>query len=139
MRRLFTCIAALCALTSGAALIQLKYAVQEQAENVEAIARQIHQDQESLRILEAEWAYLTSPRTLQELSIEFLALMPPSSKQVVGSVTEIPLRRSREVVGGDTSVLLSTADKKSQKNKQKNKQPSANSAGGKQATSEGNT
>lgn len=113
MRRLFTCIAAICALASGAALMQLKHAVQEQAEEVEVIANQIHADQESLRILEAEWAYLTSPRTLQELSIEFLALMPPSPKQVVGSVADIPMRRSEGVVSGDTSVLLPSANRKS--------------------------
>jgi len=112
MRKTFTFIAAVCALASGAALMQLKHAVQEQAEEVEAIAQQIHRDQESLRILDAEWAYLTSPRTLQELSIEFLALMPPSPKQVVGAVSDIPLRRSSEVVNGNTSVLLPTADKK---------------------------
>lgn len=111
MRRLFTFIAAICALASGAALMQLKHAVQEQAEEVEAIANQIHTDQESLRILEAEWAYLTSPQTLQELSIEFLALMPPSPKQVVGSVSDIPLRRSDDVVAGDASVLLPSAGK----------------------------
>lgn len=92
--------------------MQLKHAVQEQAEEVEAIAKQIHADQESLRILEAEWAYLTSPRALQELSIEFLALMPPSPKQVVGSVADIPMRRSDDVVTGDTSVLLPSANKK---------------------------
>jgi len=113
MRRLFTCIAAICALASGAALMQLKHAVQEQAEEVEAIANQIHADQESLRILKAEWAYLTSPRTLQELSIEFLALMPPSPKQVVGSVTDIPMRHSDEIVSGDTSILLPSANKNS--------------------------
>lgn len=92
--------------------MQLKHAVQEQAEEVEAIAKQIHADKESLRILEAEWAYLTSPRALQELSIEFLALMPPSPKQVVGSVADIPMRRNADVVSGDTSVLLPSAHKK---------------------------
>ena len=135
MRRLFTFIAAICALTSGAALMQLKHAVQEQAEDVDAIAQQIYRDQESLRILEAEWAYLTSPRALQELSIEFLALMPPSPKQVVGSVLDIPLRRSSEIVGGDTSVLLPTADQKLRPNKQ----PSTGDGKDTHATSEDNT
>ncbi len=113
--------------------MQLKHAVQEQAEDVEAIAQQIYRDKESLRILDAEWAYLTSPRALQELSIEFLALMPPSPKQVVGSVTDIPLRRSSEIVNSDTSVLLPTADKKSRTDKRP-------SIGGRAATkSEDNT
>ena len=115
--------------------MQLKHAVQEQAEEVEAIAQQIHRDQESLRILDAEWAYLTSPRALQELSIEFLALMPPSPKQVVGSVSDIPLRRSKETVNGNASVLLPTADKKIDTARQ----PSANGRSKNEIKSEDNT
>ncbi len=111
MRRVFTTIAAICVLFSGAALMQLKLAVQDQAEKVAALADQIHKDQESIRILEAEWAYLTSPHALQEQSIEFLALMPPSPKQVLGSVAEIPMRRAKEPVSGDDTVLLPAAKK----------------------------
>ena len=109
MRRVFTTIAAVCALLSGAALMQLKLAVQDQAEKVAALADQIHKDQESIRILEAEWAYLTSPQALQEQSIEFLALMPPSPKQVLESVSDIPMRRAKEPVSGDDTVLLPTS------------------------------
>ncbi len=128
MRRLFTVIAAFCALMAGAALMQLKLAVQDQADKVAALADQIHNDEESLRILEAEWAYLTSPHALQEQSIEFLALMPPTPKQVLGSASDIPLRRSGEVVDGEHSVLLPTsqpqekdADEKKKDEKQKEK------------------
>lgn len=109
MRKTFAAIAAFCALMTGAALMQLKLAVQEQADKVAALAEQIHQDQESLRILEAEWAYLTSPQALQEQSIEFLALMPPTPRQVIETARDIPLRRSDEVVSEDSSVLLPTA------------------------------
>lgn len=109
MRRVFTTIAAICALLSGAALMQLKLAVQDQAEKVVELADQIHKDQESIRILEAEWAYLTSPQALQEQSIEFLALMPPSPKQVLESVADIPMRRAKEPVSGDDTVLLPTS------------------------------
>lgn len=109
MRKTFAAIAAFCALMTGAALMQLKLAVQEQADKVAALAEQIHQDQESLRILEAEWAYLTSPQALQEQSIEFLALMPPTPRQVIETARDIPLRRSDEVVSEDSSVLLPAA------------------------------
>lgn len=109
MRKTFAAIAAFCALMTGAALMQLKLAVQEQADKVAALADQIHQDQEGLRILEAEWAYLTSPQALQEQSLEFLALMPPTPRQVIETTRDIPLRRSDEVVSEDSSVLLPTA------------------------------
>lgn len=110
MRKAFTAIAALCALMAGAALMQLKLAVQEQAERVAELADQIHDDQETLRILEAEWAYLTSPQFLQEQSIEFLALMPPHPRQVLGDFEEIPMRRRDEKVQSDQTVLLPQPD-----------------------------
>lgn len=112
MRKAFTAVAAVTALVSGAALMQLKYAVQEQAAAVAELTEQIHDDRESLRYLEAEWAYLTSPQALQDLSIEFLALMPPTPSQVLGSVEDIPLRKRDEVVGEDPGVLLPAAKRR---------------------------
>lgn len=109
MRKAFTAMAAVSALVAGAAVMQLKHAVQEQAARVEALSEQIHEDRESLRYLEAEWAYLTSPRALQDLSIEFLALMPPLPNQILASTDDIPLRRGAEVPDEDTSVLLPSA------------------------------
>ncbi len=114
MHKAFTAMAAVSALLAGAAVMQLKLSVQEQAERVEDLADQIHHDRESLRILKSEWAYLTSPEALQEQSIEFLALMPPKPKQIVGSVEDIPLRRSDEEVDGSASVLLPTSQNKKQ-------------------------
>lgn len=115
MHKAFTAMAAVCALLAGAAVMQLKLAVQEQAEQVEGLAQQIHNDRESIRILEAEWAYLTSPEALQDQSIEFLALMPPAPKQIIGNLEEIPFRRSDKEVDSSTSVLLPTAQAKNDK------------------------
>ncbi len=106
MRRTFTFIAAVCALLSGAALLQLKLAVQEQAERVAALADQIHSDEKSLRILRAEFAHLTTPRSLQEQLIENLAIMPPRPDQIIENIGEIPFRRENTAVSGDLSVLL---------------------------------
>ncbi|NVJ71576.1 MAG: hypothetical protein HWE08_14545 [Alphaproteobacteria bacterium] len=106
MRRVFTICAAVTALASGAAVLQLKLAVQEKAERVEALAQQIHEDQEALRVLEAEWAFLTTPRSLQEKSIRFLALMPPSAEQVVSDISRIPFRPRGVEAQEDPGVLL---------------------------------
>lgn len=122
MRRAFTSIAAICALLSGAALMQLKLAVQDQAERVAALAEQIHQDRESLRILDAEWAYLTSPQALQEQSIENLALMPPMPRQVIEGIREIPLRTSDADVPAEESVLLPTAKSVDSEGKKQSKE-----------------
>lgn len=128
MRKTFTFIAAICALMSGAALLQLKLAVQDQAERVAALAEQIHEDEESLRILRAEFAHLTTPRSLQEQSIENLAIMPPRPEQVLGNIDEIPFRRGDSKVDGSQSVLLPTAE-----------EPKANKRQAKTAKSEDQT
>lgn len=114
MRRAFTIIAAVCALLSGAALMQLKLAVQNQAERVSELADQIHRDEESLRILNAEFAHLTTPQSLQQQSIENLAIMPPRPDQVIGNIGEIPFRRGNSAVSEAHSVLLPTAEASSQ-------------------------
>ncbi|WP_262694883.1 cell division protein FtsL [Kordiimonas aquimaris] len=109
MRKAFTAFAAVSAMISGAAVMQLKLAVQEQADEVEVLAQQIHNDRENIRVLNAEWAYLTSPHALQEKSISFLALMPPAPKQILGSLDDIPFRIKGDAVDGDASVLLPSA------------------------------
>lgn len=109
MRKAFTAFAAVSALVSGAAVMQLKLAVQDQADAVKAIARQIHNDREHIRVLNAEWAYLTSPHSLQEKSVLFLALMPPAPQQVIASLEDIPFRIKADAVDGDGNVLLPSA------------------------------
>lgn len=111
MRRLFTILAAVTALFAGAAVLQLKLAVQEKADEVKALANQIHEDREAIRVLEAEWAYLTTPRALQEKSIRFLALMPPAAEQILSEPDRIPFRPRGVEAEEDPGVLLPTAAK----------------------------
>jgi hypothetical protein len=122
MRRYITLLAAGVALLSGAAVLQLKYAVQEQSSKVKDIARQIHRDEEAIRVLRAEWAYKTTPSMLQDRSIKFLALMPPHSDQIVVSPKVIPFRLNvDEEVAPDPGVLRATAAKR-QKPRQSRKE-----------------
>ena len=108
MRQYLPFLAAGVALLSGAAVLQLKYAVQEQSSKVKSIARQIHRDEEAIRVLRAEWSYKTTPSVLQDRSLRFLALMPPPSNQVIVSPKVIPFRLNvNEEVAPDPGVLLS--------------------------------
>ena len=111
MRRLFTVLAAITALLAGAAVLQLKLAVQEKADGLTALANKIHEDREAIRVLDAEWAYLTTPRALQEKSIRFLALMPPTAEQILETPDRIPFRPRGVEAGEDPGVLLPTAAK----------------------------
>jgi hypothetical protein len=106
MRRLFTILAAITAVIAGAAVLQLKLAVQEKADEVKAIAARIHEDREAIRVLEAEWAYVTNPRSLQDKSVRFLALMPPKAEQILEDPTVIPFRPRGVEAGEDPGVLL---------------------------------
>ena len=108
MRRLFTILAAITAVIAGAAVLQLKLAVQEKADEVKALANQIHEDREAIRVLEAEWAFLTTPRSLQDKSVRFLALMPPTAEQILEEPTTIPFRPRGVEAEEDPGVLLPT-------------------------------
>ena len=112
MRRLFTILVAITAIVAGAAVLQLKLAVQEKADEVKAIAAQIHEDREAIRVLEAEWAYLTNPRSLQDKSVRFLALMPPKAEQILEDPTVIPFRPRGVEAEEDPGVLLPTGVEK---------------------------
>ncbi len=117
MRKFVTALAAITAVASGVAVLQLKATVQAKTEDVKALARQIHDDREAIRVIEAEWTYLTTPRVLQERSIEFLALMPPRAKQIVSDPSLVPLRPRGVEVEADPGVLLPTSKKVKKNNR----------------------
>ncbi len=121
MRKLITVIAATTALASGVAVLQLKSAVQHRVDNLKTLSVQMKQDREAIRVLEAEWAYLTTPRVLQERSIQFLALMPPRAKQIVSDPALIPFRPRGVGVDSETGVLLPVAAQKKPTKKKETK------------------
>lgn len=105
MRKYVTSFAAVTAIASGVAVLQLKMMVQNKTDDVQVLVQKIYKDQEALRVLEAEWAYRSAPHKLQENSIQFLALMPPVARQIISSPSVIPFRQGGEVEGGE-GVLL---------------------------------
>jgi hypothetical protein len=92
MRKFISTLAAITVMASGAAVLQLKVSVQEKTEEIRGLAQQIHDDKKAIRVLEAEWAYLSTPSALQDRSIEFLALMPPKARQVIHDPVVVPFR-----------------------------------------------
>ena len=110
MRRVLPWIAAGLALIAGVAVMQLKFAVQEKADDVAALAQTIRRDREAIRVLDAEWTYLTSPARLQDQSLRFLALMPPKPEQIVGNPTVIPFRPRGLEAPSDPGVMRDGRD-----------------------------
>ncbi|MBL4790710.1 MAG: hypothetical protein JKY60_17240 [Kordiimonadaceae bacterium] len=107
MRKMVTGLAVITAMSAGAAVTQLKMAVQDKTDNVKQIVRQIQEDEQAIRLLEAELAYQTSPNRLQEQSNRFLALMAPKASQVLPDPSTIPKRPAGADV--DSTVDLSVA------------------------------
>jgi len=107
MKRSFLSLFVIGTMIMGAVLLQTKFTVQEKARELRALAAQIHKDREAIRVLEAEWAYRTTPNKLQEQSLEYLAMAPVSPRQVVMSVRDVPRRANPdEPVEGSVGVLL---------------------------------
>ena len=108
MRRVMMLVLTLATLISGSALLHTKYTVQEKARELKTLAEKIHIDRKAIRVLKAEWAYRTTPSTLQSESMEYLALMPVLPRQVLNGVEDIPFRRNPlEPVAGTAGILLS--------------------------------
>ncbi|PCI63784.1 MAG: hypothetical protein COB37_04135 [Kordiimonadales bacterium] len=102
-----TGLAVITAMASGAAVLQLKLAVQDKTDNVRKIVQDIQVDERAIRLLEAELAYQTSPNRLQEQSNRFLALMAPKASQVLADPSSIPERPAGARV--DSSIDLTVA------------------------------
>jgi len=79
-------------LASGFATFNVKYAVQGIDDELARVRRQTATEQQEIRSLTAEWAYLNQPERLAELNRSFLQLTPLTAKQLQGRVEEIALR-----------------------------------------------
>lgn len=79
-------------LASGFATFNVKYAVQGIDDDLARVRRQMLAEQQEVRVLTAEWAYLNQPERLAELNRDFLKLAPVTTKQLQGRVDEIAMR-----------------------------------------------
>jgi len=93
------------AVLAGISVLVLKLRVQEQREHVDDLVAQITEDQEVIRVLEAEIGYLSSPRRLQEGVIAHMPLMPLTADQFIRSPKDIPFRLNQARVRGDARLL----------------------------------
>jgi hypothetical protein len=71
---------------------QLQFQVEESQDKASALGRQIDLDEKTIKILQAEWALLSSPKRLQQLSNKFLELAPIDPAQI-RTVDELAVRK----------------------------------------------
>jgi hypothetical protein len=79
-------------LISGFAMFKVKYAVQELEDDLGRVRKQTVAEQQEIRVLNAEWSYLTQPQRLAELNRRFLSLAAIPVKQLQRGIDDIPLR-----------------------------------------------
>jgi len=77
---------------TGFAMFAVKYQVQAFEDELTRTKKTIAAEQHEIHVLDAEWAYLTQPETLEEMSRRHLSLAPIVTTQLHTTVTDIPLR-----------------------------------------------
>jgi hypothetical protein len=82
----------------GFGMFKVKYEVMDLEDALARTNRAILSDQDSIHVLKAEWAYLSQPSRLAELSKRHLDLVPLGTAQL-GQVSAIPLRPSAIPIG----------------------------------------
>jgi hypothetical protein len=75
----------------GYAMFQVKYEVMQQEDQLARLNRKIADSREAIRVLDAEWSFLSQPTRLNALSKRHLNLVPIGAAQL-GSIDAIPLR-----------------------------------------------
>lgn len=76
---------------AGFATYEVKYQVAQVDDQLGRVNRAIDADRDQLRVLSAEWSYLTQPARLDQLRQRHLALVPVTRTQL-GSLDQIPFR-----------------------------------------------
>jgi cell division protein FtsL len=74
------------------AMFGVKYQVQALEDELARINRATAAGEHEIRVLDAEWAYLTRPESLEAMNRQFLSLVPISTKQLRTTVADIPMR-----------------------------------------------
>jgi cell division protein FtsL len=76
---------------AGFATYEVKYQVARVDDELGRVNRAIDADRDQLRVLSAEWSYLTQPARLDQLRQRHLTLVPVTRAQL-GSLDQIPFR-----------------------------------------------
>jgi cell division protein FtsL len=71
-------------------LYDIKYKAEIADKRVQSLQHDIASEQESIRVLRAEWSYLNQPERLQELARRYTKLEPMQASQI-GRFADVPL------------------------------------------------
>jgi hypothetical protein len=80
----------ICAGLSGGLLLYTSQNVQQAESRLSSVEATLRQEQDSIRVLNAEWAYLNSPERLEELSNKYLDLKAAQPGNIMTSPSALP-------------------------------------------------
>lgn len=96
-------------IVAGVAIFMVSYRVQALENELQAKRQQIEHDRSTIRVLEAEWAYLNDPDRLRRLSEQHFGFVAPSATTIT-SFDRLPLRDDVTAVAGQTAMVDVTPD-----------------------------
>jgi hypothetical protein len=76
---------------SSAFLFKTSYEVQSLEGELRGLNRSILREQDSIRVMHAEWAFLNQPSRLQALTDQFTKLRPIAPTQMIASAADVPM------------------------------------------------
>lgn len=92
----------------GYAMFQVKYQVMQQEATLARLDKQIADGREQVRVLTAEWSYLTRPERLQRLAARYLNLQGMSAAQIV-DLSAVP-ERAAPIAAPQVAAALSKGE-----------------------------
>lgn len=92
MMRVSTLIWTLLVVLAGYAMFQVKYEVSQLDDRLGRINREIVANEERIHTLKAEWAVLTQPKRLDELTKRAALPLQPIGTKMLGALDKPPLR-----------------------------------------------
>lgn len=90
MIRALNIVLVLAVIGASVGLYDIKYRAELVERRVQTIEKKIASEQESIRVLRAEWSYLNQPERLQELAQRYTKLEPLQASQI-GTIADVPM------------------------------------------------
>ena len=94
--RISTLLALAAAAASGALLFWTSQSVQQEQTRLRSLERARNNEEQALRVLRAEWAYLNRPDRLEALARGHLNMVPPDRKYLMSPPTGLPIPAPQE-------------------------------------------
>lgn len=105
MLRILNIIAILALVGSAAYAYSIKYRTSYRAEQIAKTRIEIKQERDAIAVLRAEWAFMTRPERLQQLSDKHLANLKPLEVTQIVSAQSLPDKTRVDSIGKKLDAL----------------------------------